>query len=432
MKSLLDRWFRISERQSSLKKELVAGLTTFMAMSYILFVNPSMLAQAGMDAGAVFVATCLAAAFGSILMGLLANLPVALAPGMGLNAFFTYVIVLEQGYAWQTALAAVFCSGVLFLLLSIFRIREWIIQSIPFALKMGIAAGIGMFLALIALKTAAVIVASPATLVKLGDLHDPRVLLAIFGFFLIFALAHRKQQAAVFISILLISLIGLWRGDVEFHGLVAMPPSLTPTFLQLDFVAALQWAMIPLILSLLFLDLFDTSGTLVAVSQRAGLMKANGQIPQLDKALLADSSATIAGSLLGTSTTTSYVESTAGVAAGGRTGLTAVVTAACFLAALWLSPLAAMVPAYATAGALFYVATLMLSSLQHVRWDEITEAVPVVVVLVMMPLTFSIADGIGMGFISYTLLCAMTGRWSQTSLSVWVLTAVFVAKFVFS
>lgn len=432
MKSLLDRWFRISERQSSLKKELVAGLTTFMAMSYILFVNPSMLAQAGMDAGAVFVATCLAAAFGSILMGLLANLPVALAPGMGLNAFFTYVIVLEQGYAWQTALAAVFCSGVLFLLLSIFRIREWIIQSIPFALKMGIAAGIGMFLALIALKTAAVIVASPATLVKLGDLHDPQVLLAIFGFFLIFALAHRKQQAAVFISILLISLIGLWRGDVEFHGLVAMPPSLAPTFLQLDFAAALQWAMIPVILSLLFLDLFDTSGTLVAVSQRAGLMKANGQIPQLDKALLADSSATIAGSLLGTSTTTSYVESTAGVAAGGRTGLTAVVTAACFLAALWLSPLAAMVPAYATAGALFYVATLMLSSLQHVRWDEITEAVPVVVVLVMMPLTFSIADGIGMGFISYTLLCAMTGRWSQTSLSVWVLTAVFVAKFVFS
>ncbi|WP_337843233.1 NCS2 family permease [Rheinheimera sp.] len=432
MKSLLDRWFRISERQSSLKKELVAGLTTFMAMSYILFVNPSMLAQAGMDAGAVFVATCLAAAFGSILMGLLANLPVALAPGMGLNAFFTYVIVLEQGYAWQTALAAVFCSGVLFLLLSIFRIREWIIQSIPFALKMGIAAGIGMFLALIALKTAAVIVASPATLVKLGDLHDPQVLLAILGFFLIFALAHRKQQAAVFISILLISLIGLWRGDVEFHGLVAMPPSLAPTFLQLDFAAALQWVMIPVILSLLFLDLFDTSGTLVAVSQRAGLMKANGQIPQLDKALLADSSATIAGSLLGTSTTTSYVESTAGVAAGGRTGFTAVVTGICFLAALWLSPLAAMVPAYATAGALFYVATLMLSSLQHVHWDEVTEAVPVVVVLVMMPLTFSIADGIGMGFISYTLLCAMTGRWSQISLSVWVLTAVFVAKFVFS
>ncbi|WP_419571335.1 NCS2 family permease [Rheinheimera sp.] len=432
MHTLLDTWFRISERQSSVKKELVAGLTTFMAMSYILFVNPSMLAQTGMDAGAVFVATCLAAAFGSVLMGLLANLPVALAPGMGLNAFFTYVIVLEQGYAWQTALAAVFCSGVLFLLLSIFRIREWIIQSIPFALKMGIAAGIGMFLALIALKTAAVIVASPATLVTLGDLHDPKVLLAILGFFLIFALAHRKQHAAVFISIVLISLIGLARGDTEFHGMLSLPPSLSPTLLQLDFAAALQWAMIPVILSLLFLDLFDTSGTLVAVSQRAGLMKANGQISQLDKALLADSSATIAGSLLGTSTTTSYVESTAGVAAGGRTGLTAVVTGLCFLAALWLSPLAAMVPPYATAGALFYVATLMLSSLQHVHWEEITEAVPVVVVLVMMPLTFSIADGIGMGFISYTVLCALTGRWSQTSISVWLLTAVFVAKFVFS
>jgi len=432
MKAILDSWFGLTTRQSTVQREVIAGLTTFMAMSYILFVNPSMLSQTGMDTGAVFVATCLAAAFGSILMGLLANLPVALAPGMGLNAFFTYVIVLEQGHAWQTALAAVFCSGVLFLLLSVFRIREWIIQSIPFALKMGIAAGIGMFLALIALKTAQVIVASPATLVRLGDLHDPKVLLALAGFFLIFALAHRKQHAAVFISIMLISLIGLWRGDTEFHGVVALPPSLTATFFQLDLAAVLQWAMIPVVLSLLFLDLFDTSGTLVAVSQRAGLMSAKGDIPQLGKALLADSSATIAGSLLGTSTTTSYVESTAGVAAGGRTGLTAVVTGCCFLLALWLSPLAAMVPSYATAGALLYVATLMLSSLQHVHWDDILESVPVVVVLVMMPLTFSIADGIGLGFISYSLLCALTGRWSKTSASVWILTAVFTLKFFLS
>ena len=428
----LDRYFELTARQTNIKKELIAGLTTFMAMSYILFVNPTMLAQTGMDQGAVFVATCLAAAFGSIAMGMLANLPVALAPGMWLNAFFTYVIVLEQGHSWQTALAAVFCSGVLFLLLSIFKIREWIIQSIPFALKMGIAAGIGMFLALIALKTANIIVASPATLVTLGDLHDPKVLLAIAGFFLIFALAHRKQHAAVFISILVITAIAWWRGDTTFNGVVSMPPSLAPTFLQLDFASVLQWAMVPVILSLLFLDLFDTSGTLVAVSQRAGLLKANGEIPHLKGALLADSSATIAGALVGTSTTTSYVESTAGVAAGGRSGLTAVVVGLAFLAALWLSPLAAMVPAYATAGALLYVATLMLSSLQHVEWNDLIESVPVVVVLVMMPLTFSIADGIGMGFITYAVLCLVTGRLSKTTLSVWILTAVFAAKFFFA
>lgn len=432
MKSTLDIFFKLTERKSSVRKEVVAGFTTFMAMSYILFVNPSMLAQTGMDIGAVFVATCLAAAFGSILMGFLANLPVALAPGMGLNAFFTYVIVLEQGHSWQTALAAVFCSGVLFFLLSVFRIREWIINSIPFALKMGIAAGIGMFLALIALKSANIIVANPATLVSLGDLHDPKVLLAIAGFFLIFALTHRKQHAAVFISIMVLTAIGWWRGDTEIKALVSAVPSLAPTFLQLDFAAALQWSMLPVILSLLFLDLFDTSGTLVAVSQRAGLLTAEGQIPKLGKALLADSSATVAGSLLGTSTTTSYVESSAGVAVGGRTGLTSVVTGLCFLGALWFSPLVEVVPVYATAGALLYVATLMLSSLQHVKWDDVIEAVPVVVVLVMMPLTFSIADGIGLGFITYSLLCVLTGRGSETSLSVWVLTAVFVAKFVFT
>jgi len=427
---LLDKFFALSERGSSIKREAIAGLTTFMAMSYVLFVNPSMLAQAGMDQGAVFVATCLAAALGCLLMGLIANLPVALAPGMGLNAFFTYVIVLEQGHSWQTALAAVFFSGCLFLLLSIFKIREWIINSIPFALKMGIAAGIGMFLALIALKTANIIVASPATLVTLGDLHTPQVVLALVGFFTIFALAHRGWQGAVLISILIVTFAGWLLGDSKFTGIVAMPPSLTPTFMQLDFASALSLSMLPVILSLLFLDLFDTSGTLVAVTHKAGLMQPDGTVPKLGKALVADSTATIAGAVLGTSTTTSYVESTSGVAAGGRTGLMAVVTGLFFLAALWFSPLAAMVPSYATAGALLYVATLMLSSLQHVAWDDVIQAVPVSVVLIMMPLTFSISDGIGMGFISYSLLCLLTGRLSRTTLSVWLLTAVFIAKFI--
>lgn len=427
---MLDKLFAITVRGSTPKREVMAGLTTFMAMSYILFVNPAMLAQTGMEQGAVFVATCLAAALGCMLMGLLANLPVALAPGMGLNAFFTYVIVLEQGHSWQTALACVFFSGCLFLLLSIFKIREWIINSIPLPLKMGIAAGIGMFLALIALKTANIIVASPATLVTLGDLHSPQVVLALVGFFIIFALAHRGWHSAVLLSILLVTLGSWYLGDTSFNGIVATPPSLLPTFMQLDFAAALQLSMLPVILSLLFLDLFDTSGTLVAVSHKAGLMQQDGKVPDLNKALIADSSASIAGAILGTSTTTSYVESTSGVAAGGRTGLMAVTTGLLFLAALWFSPLAAMVPSYATAGALLYVATLMLGSLQHVEWDEVIQAVPVCVVLIMMPLTFSISDGIGMGFISYAVLCLVTGKLERTTLSVWLLSLVFLAKFI--
>ena len=427
---MLEKLFAITARGSTVKREVMAGLTTFMAMSYILFVNPAMLAQAGMEQGAVFVATCLAAAFGCLLMGLLANLPVALAPGMGLNAFFTYVIVLEQGHSWQTALACVFFSGCLFLLLSIVKIREWIINSIPLPLKMGIAAGIGMFLALIALKTANIIVASPATLVTLGDLHSPQVILALAGFFIIFALVHRGWHSAVLLSILLVTIGSWYLGDTTFNGVVALPPSLAPTFMQLDFAAALQLSMLPVVLSLLFLDLFDTSGTLVAVSHKAGLMQADGKVPALNKALIADSSATIAGAFMGSSTTTSYVESASGVAAGGRTGLMAVTTGGLFLAALWFSPLAAMVPAYATAGALLYVATLMLSSLKHVEWDEVIQAVPVSVVLVMMPLTFSISDGIGMGFICYAVLCLVTGKLERTTLSVWLLSLVFLAKFI--
>lgn len=429
---MLDPFFKVSLRGSSLRREVLAGFTTFMAMSYVLFVNPSLLAQAGMDQGAVFVATCLAAALGCLLMGLLANLPIALAPGMGLNAFFTYVIVLEQGYSWQTALAAVFFSGALFLLLSLFRVREWIINSIPLPLKMGIAAGIGMFLALIALKTANIIVASPATLVTLGDLHSPQVLLALLGFFIIFALAHRGWHSAVLVSIMVVTLISMVLGDSQFMGVLAVPPSLAPTFLQLNFHEALTLSIIPVVLTLLFLDLFDTSGTLVAVTQKAGLMQADGHVPELPKALIADSSASMVGALLGTSTTTSYVESTSGVSAGGRTGLTAVVTGGFFLLALWFSPLAAMVPTYATAGALLYVATLMLTSLQHIEWDDVLQAVPVAVILIMMPLTFSIADGIGMGFICYALLCLLTGQLRRTTISVWVLVGIFLAKFVFA
>jgi AGZA family xanthine/uracil permease-like MFS transporter len=360
-----------------------------------------------------------------------ANYPIALAPGMGLNAFFTYGVVLGMGHTWQAALGAVFMSGCIFLLLSLFKVREWIINAIPLVLKRAIATGIGAFLALIALKNAGIIVASPATLVKLGDISAAGPLLAILSFFIIAALLYRDIKSGVLISILLVTAIALGMGLVEFNGVMAMPPSIMPTFMQLDFAAAFELSMLSVIFAFLFVDLFDTSGTLVAVTQKAKLADEQGNIPRLGRALTADSSATIAGAMLGTSTTTSYIESVAGVSVGGRTGLTAVVVGVCFLLMMFFAPLAQMVPTYATAGAILYVAVLMLQNLKLVDWDDMTEAIPVSAVLLMTPLTFSIADGIALGFISYTVVKALCGKQSQISISVWVLTALFVLKFAF-
>ncbi|MDN3651227.1 NCS2 family permease [Thalassotalea ponticola] len=428
---MFEKLFKLAEHGTNVKQEILAGFTTFLTMGYIIFVNPSMLAMTGMDQGAVFVATCLAAAIGCLIMGLYANYPIALAPGMGLNAFFTFTVVLELGYSWNVALGGVFISGVIFTLLSAFKVREWVINSIPHALRFGIAAGIGMFLALIALKNSGIIVASPATLVTLGEITDFGPMMAILGLFLIVALISLKVHGAVMIAILVVTVLGIMFGDVQYNGVVSMPPSIAPTFMALDIAGAFEVGMISVIFAFLFVDLFDTSGTLLAVAQRGKLLDENGNLPRLKKALFADSGATVAGSLLGTSTTTSYVESASGVAAGGRTGLTAVTVAVLFLLALFFSPLAGMIPAYATAGALFFVGVLMVGSLVNVNWDNLLDAVPVVVILVTMPLSFSIADGIALGFISYAAVRAFSGRFSEISASVWFLAILFVAKFMF-
>ena len=428
---MLEKLFKLSEHGTSVRTEVIAGITTFLTMAYIIFVNPSMLSATEMDPGAVFVATCLAAAIGCFIMGFYANYPVALAPGMGLNAFFTYVVVLDMGYTWQVALGAVFISGVCFTFLSLFKIREWIINSIPLPMRKGIAAGIGLFLALIALKNAGIVVANPATFVSMGDLTLLPAVLASLGFFLIIALAHFRVKGGVMIAILTITLLGIILGDVQYSGILSMPPSIAPTFMQMDIAGAFNVGMISVIFAFLFVDLFDTSGTLIAVADKANLLDKDGNLPRLNRALLADSGASMAGSMLGTSTTTSYVESVAGVAEGGRTGLTAVVVGVLFLLALFFAPLAGMVPAYATAGALLYVAVLMVAGLKSINWDDITEAAPVVLIAIMMPLTFSIADGISIGFIAYAAIKAMSGKAKELSASVWFLSALFLAKIVF-
>ncbi|RPA63050.1 NCS2 family permease [Shewanella frigidimarina] len=428
---MLEKLFKLKQNNTSLKQEAMAGLTTFLTMAYIIFVNPMMLADAGMDHGAVFVATCLAAAIGCLVMGLLANYPIALAPGMGLNAFFTYTVVGEMGYSWETALGAVFMSGVCFLILSLVKIREWIVNSIPMSLRFGIAAGIGLFLALIGLKNAGIVVASPATLVTMGDITSFPALMAALGFFLIIAMVHRGLKAAVIFSILIVTVLGMIFGDVQYQGLISMPPSIAPTFMKMDLSSVLEVSMLSVVFAFLFVDLFDTSGTLVAVAQRGGLLDEKGRLSRVKRALTADSVATITGAALGTSTTTSYIESIAGVSAGGRTGLTAVVVGLLFLAALFVSPLAGMVPAYATTGTLFYVAILMMSGLVNVDWEDITEAAPVVVTCLLMPLTFSIANAIGLGFISYAAIKLMTGRFKDLNPGILVVAALFIAKFIY-
>ncbi|SET81448.1 NCS2 family permease [Thalassotalea agarivorans] len=428
---MFEKLFQLTKNNTSIKQEVIAGLTTFLTMAYIIFVNPSMLSATGMDQGAVFVATCLAAAIGCFIMGFLANYPIALAPGMGLNAFFTYTVVLTMGYTWQVALGAVFISGTIFTLLSLFKVREWIINSIPHSLRFGIAAGIGLFLAFIALKNAGIVVDNPATLVSVGNITSIEAILAAVGLFIIVGLANRGFNSAIIISILAITFIAVIIGKVDYAGIVSMPPAVAPTFAQLDIAGAFEVGMISVIFAFLFVDLFDTSGTLIAVAQKGKLLDESGKLPRLGKALLSDSTATMAGSVLGTSTTTSYVESTAGVSAGGKTGLTAVTVGILFLFALFFSPLAGMVPAYATAAPLFFVAVLMLAGLVNVKWDDLLEAVPVAVICITMPLTFSIAHGIGFGFIAYAAVRIFAGRFKEISPSVAVLALLFIVKFAF-
>ncbi|MEQ8664268.1 MAG: NCS2 family permease [Rhodospirillales bacterium] len=426
---MLDQYFKLSENGTTARREVIAGVTTFLTLAYIIFVNPAILSDAGMDHGAVFVATCLAAAIGTAIMGFYANYPVALAPGMGLNAYFTYGVVLGMGYTWQVALGAVFISGVLFLILSLLPVREWIINAIPRSLKIAISAGIGLFLAIIALKNAGIVVDHPATLVTLGDLTAWPPILASAGFILIAVLTARSVPGAIIIAILLVTMSGVMLGVSEGGGIVSMPPSIAPTFLQMDVVGALNVGLIAIVFAFLFVDLFDTAGTLVGLAHRAGMLDADGRLPRLRKALMADSTATVAGAMLGTSTTTSYIESASGMNAGGRTGLTAVVVAVLFLAALFFAPLAGIVPAYATAPALLFVACLMVRGLAEIDWDDVTDVAPCVITAISMPLTFSIATGIGFGFISYAVIKLLGGRGHEVGAAVWVLAGLFVIKF---
>ena len=400
-------------------------------MAYIIFVNPNVMAAAGLDHGAAFVATCLGAALGCLLMGFYANWPVGLAPGMGLNAFFTYTVVGEMGYTWQVALGAVFLSGILFMIMSLSRIREWLLNSIPMSLRFAMGAGVGLFLGLIGLKTAGIVVDSPATLVTMGSFGEPSTLLAAICFLLIAVLSHRNVFGAILLSMLIVTGIGWSMGLVEYGGVVSLPPSLAPTWLAMDIAGALNVGMISVVLAFLFVNMFDTAGTLMGVAHRANLVDENGKIENLSKSLKADSTSSVLGSFVGCPPVTSYVESASGVAAGGRTGLTAVTVGVLFLLATFFAPLAGMIPAYATSGALIYVAMLMMSGMAHIDWKDITDTIPAIITVVMMPLTFSIANGIALGFVTYATLKLLTGQRKKVSVSLYVLCVIFIAKFAF-
>ena len=424
----MDRFFGLSANGTTARTEALAGVTTFLTMAYILVVNPSIMAAAGIDPGAAFVATCLAAAIGSALMGLLANYPIAMAPGMGLNAYFAFGVVGAMGVPWPVALGAVFLGGVLFFLVSVLRIREWLIGGIPLSLKLGIAAGIGAFLGLIGLKNLGLVVDHPATLVGMGAFTTP-VLLGCAGLVLIAALSARRVPGAVLLGILLTAIAGIPLGLTEFKGIVAPPPSLALTFLQLDLAGALQMGLLGIVFTFFLVDLLDNTGTLIATTHRAGLMRPDGTVPRLGRALMADSGGAMIGATLGTSTTVSYIESAAGIQQGGRTGLTALVVAGCFLLALFLAPLAASVPAFATAPALVFVAGLMAQALRGLDWEDETEYLPAILTMLAMPFTFSIATGIGLGFVAYAAIKTLAGRAGEVHGAVWLLAALCVAKF---
>lgn len=425
----MDRFFKLTENGTSVKQELLAGFTTFLAMAYILFVNPDILGAAGMDVGAVFVATALAAMTGSIIMGLVANYPIALAPGMGLNAFFAFSAVIGMGLSWQAALLAVFFSGVIFLGITVFKIREKIIDAIPEELKYAAGAGIGLFIAFIGFKNAEIIVSDPATFVALGDLSAPGPLLAVFGIVVTIIFVVLGFKGAVFYGLAITAIVGVITGFTTLTGVVSAPPSIAPTFLQ---AFQVDWQnevftvqMVGVVLTLLFVVFFDTAGTLFAVATQAGFVK-NNKLPRAGRALFADASATTIGSLLGTSTTTAYVESTSGVAVGGRTGLTAIFTGLLFVVALFFSPLLSIITGHVTAPALIIVGVMMATSLRFIDWNKMEIAIPVFFTVVTMPLTYSIATGIALGFVLYPITMLVKGRGKELHPLMYLLFVVFI------
>ena len=431
MTQILERLFKLESHGTNPKKELIAGLTTFVTMAYIILVNPQIMSAAGMDPGASFVGTCIAAAFACFAMGLYANWPVGLAPGMGLNAFFTFTVVIEMGYSWEVALGAVFLAGILFVIMSVTPLRRWMLDSIPMNLRVAMGSGVGLFVGFIGLKSGGLIIANDSNFLSLGDFSKTETVLAGLGFLLISVLSIRKVPGAIIVGVMVVTIAAMLFGLVQFQGLVSMPPDLAPTFMKLDILGALDLTMVSIIISFLFVNLFDTAGTLLGVANRANLIDENGDVKNLDRALKADSTSSVVGAFFGCAPVTSYVESSAGVEAGGRTGLTAVVVGLLFLLAIFFSPLAAIVPAYATSGALIYVAILMLGGMEKLDWSDATELVPSLIMVVMIPLTFSIANGIALGFISYVVIKAFVGEIKSVSSGAWFLFAIFVAKFIF-
>ncbi|EJU3775392.1 adenine permease AdeP [Salmonella enterica] len=428
---MLERVFKLREHGTTARTEVIAGFTTFLTMVYIVFVNPQILGVAGMDTSAVFVTTCLIAAFGSILMGLFANLPVALAPAMGLNAFFAFVVVQAMGLPWQVGMGAIFWGAVGLLLLTIFRVRYWMIANIPVSLRVGITSGIGLFIGMMGLKNAGVIVANPETLVSIGNLTSHSVLLGVLGFFIIAILASRNIHAAVLVSIIVTTLLGWMMGDVHYNGIVSAPPSVTSVVGHVDLAGSFNLGLAGVLFSFMLVNLFDSSGTLIGVTDKAGLADEKGKFPRMKQALFVDSISSVTGAFVGTSSVTAYIESSSGVSVGGRTGLTAVVVGILFLLVIFLSPLAGMVPPYAAAGALIYVGVLMTSSLARVNWQDLTESVPAFITAVMMPFSFSITEGIALGFISYCVMKIGTGRLRDLSPCVVIVALLFVLKIVF-
>ena len=427
----LQTLFKLDAHGTDVRTEILAGATTFLTMSYIIFVNPSILSTTGMDASAVFVATCLAAALGTFIMAFVANWPIGLAPGMGLNAFFAFTVVKGMGFTWEQALGAVFISGCIFILLTVTGIRSWLVAGIPKSLRSAIAAGIGMFLAIIALSNAGVVVANPATKVGLGNLASAPVVLAVGGFVLIALLDYWRVRGAILIGIVAVTLASMALGLTRYHGVVSMPPSIAPTFLKLDILGALHAGFFHIILVFVLVEIFDATGTLTGIARKAGLLNEGAKDGQsgLGRALFADSLAIFSGSLLGTSSTTAYIESASGVQAGGRTGLTALTVGLLFLAALFIAPLAAVVPAYATAPALLYVAGLMMRELLEIDWNDITESVPSALAALIMPFTYSIANGLAFGFIMYAALKLLTGRAREVHPALWVVAGLFLLRY---
>jgi len=427
---VIERYFRLAENQTSVRQELLGGLTTFMTMAYIIVVNPQILGQAGMPPEGVLFATCISAAAATLVMGLYANYPIALAPGMSLNAYFTYSVCLGMHIPWQTALGVVFFSGVLFVLLTVTRVREQIVNGIPDCLKHSTAAGIGMFIAFVGMRNAKLVVANPATFVSIGNFSDREVQVACFGLALTLLLMARKLHGAILLGILGTTLLGIFRGMAQWPSAILSMPHPSSTFLRLDLRGAVHLGLLEIIFVFLFVDLFDNVGTLVGVCEQGGFVR-DGKIPRVGRALLADAVGTVFGSLTGTSTVTSYIESAAGVAAGARTGLANIVVAALFLVAVFFSPIATAIPGFATAPALIVVGALMTESVAYVRWADFTEAFPAFVTVLATPLTFSIATGLSLGVISYAVVKIAAGKFREVSVLLWILTGLFILRYIY-